>query len=302
MDNPIPDLEKEYGIKARSIAKSKYFYIINTGEHLYRLYPFAGEAEKAQHLYKLNRAALQGGAAVCPMLMTKSGEVAAFFEEQPFIITEVPKGVSPEPEGEDFLKTVSVMAVFHRVMRGFVPDTAAELPYAKGMGTLKYIRGIINRKNKLSEIDKIFCENYEHMYMLAEKAAGTLSACGLECTYCYGTPKEENFIMTRQGRVYLTNWTGIRTGHFLGDLAYMVKRYNKKSVRRDIAYEEIISRYACENPLSAAERTALECILDYPEKYIGILKEYYGRRRPFAPLYVKEKLSKEIAAVNSRRT
>ena len=38
MEMSIPDIESEYGIYPHSIAKSKYFYIINSGGKSYRLY------------------------------------------------------------------------------------------------------------------------------------------------------------------------------------------------------------------------------------------------------------------------
>ncbi len=79
----------------------------------------------------------------------------------------------------------------------------------------------------------------------------------------------------------------------------MIKRYDKKSVLCELTHEQIIKRYTETNELSENETKALKSILSYPEKYILILKEYYGRHRPFAPLCVKEKLTKEINAAKA---
>lgn len=295
MDFPIPELSV-YGITPRSIIKSKYFYIIVSGGKYYRLYPFTQTEEELYTLYRLNTQLCGNGAPVCPMVCTKEGEPFSLYGEDRFILTKAPHGHTPDIENkDDFLGMIKTAAVFHKELRKIpVEGECPPLPYEKGLGTLKHIKGIINRKNKLSEIDKMFCENYPQVFACAQKAAEALNGCGLGQTYAYGCPKEENFIAGLDGKITLTNWNCLKVSHFLADLAYMIKRFDKKNPVPQLSHKDIISRYTAENPLSADELTALYCIMDYPEKYISILKEYYGKHRPFAPLYVKEKLTKEL--------
>ncbi len=174
MEMSIPDIESEYGIYPHSIAKSKYFYIINSGGKSYRLYPFVQGEENAERLFELNTAMCKNGVSVCRMLRTKDGSAFSALDGQLFILTVTPKGREPEPEGEEFLKCISLTAAFHKVLRGFEPpEELVGQTYAKGTRILKHIRGIVNRKNKLSEVDKIFCENYKMMCDLAENASET---------------------------------------------------------------------------------------------------------------------------------
>ncbi|MBQ6555894.1 MAG: hypothetical protein IJL89_11735 [Firmicutes bacterium] len=295
MDLPIPELSV-YGISPRSIIKCKYFYIIVSEGKYYRLYPFTQSEEELRRLYALNTRLCEKGGAVCPIVCTLDGEPFSLFGEDRFILTKVPHGHEPDIENkEDFLKMTETMAAFHKQLRDIpVEGECPPLPYEKGLGTLKHIKGIINRKNKLSEIDKMFCENYPRVFACAQKAAEALDGCGLRQTYVYGCPKEENFILSLNGKVTLTNWNTLKISHFLADLAYIIKRFDKKNPVPQLTHKEILRNYTKTNPLTDDEMTALCGIMDYPEKYIAILKEYYGKHRPFAPLYVKEKLVKEL--------
>ena len=172
-------------------------------------------------------------------------------------------------------------------------------PYNKGLIALKNIKSIINRKNKRNETDKLFLENYSAVFALAQNAADVLSSCGLGCTYAYGAPKEENFIIDPPKTV-ITNWNCLNISHFLEDVAYFLKRYQKKAEPPRLTREQLLSAYTAQNPLSDNENAALECMVDYPAKYIAVFKEYYGKHRPFAPLYVREKIEKELAGIGIR--
>lgn len=295
MDFPIPELSV-YGITPRSIMKSKYFYIIVSGSKYYRLYPFTQTEEEVRRLYALNLQLCESSAPVCPMVCTTEGEPFSLYGEDRFILTRTPHGHTPDIENKsDFLGMIKAAALFHKELRKIpVEGECPPLPYEKGLGTLKHIKGIINRKNRRSEIDRMFEENYARVSACAKKAADALKACGLGQTYAYGCPKEENFIAGIDKRVVLTNWNTLKISHFLADLAYMIKRYDKKNPVPQLSHSEILECYTALNPLAEDELTALCGIMDYPEKYIAILKEYYGKHRPFAPLYVKEKLVKEL--------
>lgn len=297
MDFPIPNLELNYNIKPRSIIKSKYFYIIACGGSLYRLYPFMQDTEQAEILFELsNNLIKNSGVSLCPIISTTEHKVCSEFEQQPFILTIVPKGYEPDlNKKEDFGAMVKLVGAFHNGLRAAPLNTVCPiLPYEKGLHTLANIKKTINRKNKLSEIDKLFCENYSTVYTLAETAADKLSKCNLKCSYAYGNLKEENFVLNTNG-ITLTNWSYLRISHFLTDTAYLIKRYNRKCNAADkMTNDEILECYTEKNPLSDLEATALESIIHYPEKYIDILKEYYGKHRPFAPVYVREKLLKEL--------
>ncbi|MBO5560106.1 MAG: hypothetical protein J6A07_00480 [Firmicutes bacterium] len=298
MDFPIPELSV-YGLSPRSIIKSKYFYIIVSGSGYYRLYPFVQSEEELRVLFSLNKRLYENGTAVCPVVCTQEGEPFSLYGEDKFILTKVPHGQSPDIENKrDFLKMTELAAKFHKELKLIpVSGECPPLPYEKGLGTLKHIKGIINRKNKLSEIDKLFCENYPRVFACAQRAAEALGSCGLAQTYAYGSLKEENFISSLDGRLTLTNWNTLKVSHFLADLAYMIKRYDKKNPVPQLTHGDIIERYAKINPLTDSELTALYGIMDYPEKYIAVAKEHYSRHRPFAPLYVKEKLVKELGNI-----
>ena len=107
---------------------------------------------------------------------------------------------------------------------------------------------------------------------------------------------EENFIINRDGAT-LTNWNCPTVSHFLNDVSYFLKRYFKKAERPLLTKDDIMAAYTAQNPLDDAEERALESVLRYPEKYIFVFKEFYGRHRPFAPLYVREKIDRELAAL-----
>ena len=298
MEQLIPDLESVYGLKPRSVIKSKYFYIISANGRLYRLYPLTDDAEKNQMLAMLTGKCHAVGAPVCPLVKTTDGAELTEFEERSYMLTAVPKGRMPDIQNPaDMLEAAAALGRFHSALRGF-PAENGEIaaPYKKGLIALKNIKSIINRKNKRNETDKLFLENYPAVFALAQNAADVLSNCGLGCTYAYGAPKEENFIIDLQKTV-ITNWNTLNTSHFLEDVAYFLKRYQKKAEPPRLTREQLLSAYTAQNPLSDNENAALECMVDYPAKYIAVFKEYYGKHRPFAPLYVREKIEKELAEI-----
>ncbi|MBQ9519244.1 MAG: hypothetical protein IJR59_05060 [Firmicutes bacterium] len=298
MEQLIPDLETVYGIKPRSIIKSKYFYIISANGRNYRLYPLSGEAEESESLVLINEKLYDAGAPVCPVVKTQDGEGTSVFEEERYMLALTPRGRMPDIQNPaDMLETAAALGYFHRLLRGF--DTGGgeiAAPYTKGLAALKNIKSIINRKNKQNETDKLFLQNYSAVYSLAQNAADTLSNCGLCTTYAYGAPKEENFIINAQKAV-ITNWNSLNISHFLEDTAYFFKRYLKKAEPPRLTKDELLAAYTGQNPLTAAEEDALSCIMRYPAKYIAVFKEYYGKHRPFAPLYVREKIEKELASL-----
>ncbi|MBQ8942765.1 MAG: hypothetical protein IJ062_13140 [Firmicutes bacterium] len=299
MEPLIPDLETVYGIRPRSMIKSKYFYIINSDGRFYRFYPMTEGAEQCGRLAELNRALCGEKISVCPIVKTLDGEDFSVLDEQFFMLTRVPKGRTPALENSaDVLAMAGLLGRFHRGLKKFPVQADKELScdFDKGVRALKNVKSIINRKNRQNEIDKLFLENYPAVLALAENAADTLKDCGLSQTYAYGTPKEENFVISAGG-ITLTNWNSLKTAHFLEDTAYFVKRCFKKVKPPVLEKAVILAAYTNENPLSAAEENVLDCILSYPEKYISVAKEYYGRHRPFAPVYVREKLNKELAAL-----
>lgn len=298
MEKLIPDIETVYGIKPRSVIKSKYFYIISANGRLYRLYPLSDDAEKNAALVRLNAECRALGAPVCPVVKTLAGEAVTLFEECQYMLTLVPRGRTPDIQlPSDMLETAAALGAFHRALKKFpVSDGEIAAPYKKGLAALKNIKSIINRKNKRSETDKLFLENYNAVFSLAQNAADVLSNCGLACTYAYGAPKEENFILNTQGAV-ITNWNSLNISHFLEDTAYFLRRYLKKAEPPRLTRDELLAAYTAQLPLTDTELAALECIMRYPAKYIAVFKEYYGRHRPFAPLYVREKINKELAAL-----
>ncbi|MBR6401146.1 MAG: hypothetical protein IKS17_08015 [Firmicutes bacterium] len=299
MELPIPDMEAVYGIRPRSIIKSKYFYIMTANDGIYRLYPMLCGSAQCGVLACLNEGLCADGTAVCPIVKTLGGESFAELDEQLFMLTRVPAGRAPDINNSaDVLKSAALLGRFHRGLRRFPAECDADIsvPYKKGLAALKNMKSIINRKNKRSETDKLFLENYAAVLALAENAVDTLDGCGLGCTYAYGTPKEENFIINRDGAT-LTNWNCPTVSHFLNDVSYFLKRYFKKAERPLLTKDDIMAAYTAQNPLDDAEERALESVLRYPEKYIFVFKEFYGRHRPFAPLYVREKIDRELAAL-----
>ena len=311
MEQTIPDIETVYGIRPRSVIKSKYFYIISANGGIYRLYPLSKENDKDdegpdsgekddqnEKLVWLYEKLFENNAPICPVVKTLDGEKLTDFEERRYLLTRVPKGRMPDIQNpSDVLEAAAALGAFHKALRDF-PTEGGDIsqPYQKGLAALKNIKSIINRKNKRNETDKFFLENYTAVFSLAQNAADMLAKCGLSPTYAHGTPKEENFIISG-GKNVITNWNCLNKSHFLEDTAYFLKRYFKKADPPKLSKEAVLAAYTAQNPLDDIEREVLNGIMRYPAKYIAVFKEYYGRRRPFAPLYVREKANKELAAL-----
>lgn len=297
MEHQIPDIEADYGIRAVHIIKNKYFYIINAKNAVYRLYPFSQGSEELIKLYEANRLLVSGGAPVYPMLTALDGRLCTEAGEKIFMLTLAQKGREPSPANKSDVRQMLLSAArVHKILRA-CPTEAADTsaPYQKGAAVLTHIRSIINRKNKLSDIDKLFMKNYESALGAAKNAAEAVKSGGLAASCVYGSPKEENFLLS--DRAYITNWNNYKTGLFVNDLAYMIKRFVKKADTPAFTPEEMREIYESENPMSDKERAALDIIFAYPEKYISILKEYYGKHRPFAPVCIMEKLERELRAL-----
>jgi hypothetical protein len=66
-------------------------------------------------------------------------------------------------------------------------------------------------------------------------------------------------------------------------LVYIVKRYLKAGPKGDLPLNEILSAYQTHHPMEDFDFDFFIAMLAYPDKFVKLAKDYYSKKRSFAP-------------------
>ena len=172
---------------------------------------------------------------------------------------------------------------------------AASNPHVRGRADADALNGYkrrILKKGKYSEFDLLFLRTFdENMAALSQwlKATATpafttlLNEAQTQHFVCHNSLKEENILVAPDGTVSIRNFAECAPGHFLFDLAALVKRYMKSLPAVPVPLDEVLDIYHRENPLCDDALAFLRAALIFPDKYIKLCAQYYDRNRTWTP-------------------
>jgi len=184
---------------------------------------------------------------------------------------------------DNFLAIIEELSLMHKhLMRAnFVsPLTkqATSSAYEKNLALLASHKKKIMKAGKYSDFDMLFLDAYEKFapYMLMPEAQS-----GHNSYVCHNLLKEENIYMGK--KPIFTNFVQANFGQQQNDLVYIIKRYLKVGGGADVSLAKILNTYSTANPSEHINHKNFIKLLQYPDKFVKLSKDYYSKKRSFAP-------------------
>jgi len=231
------------------------------------------------------------------LFLSAEGEPFAACEGERFVVTPCPPHrESSFANAEEWWQVVRTVARMHLACKDMelppVPPYAGAVPSARGQAdanALSSYKRRILKKGKYSEFDILFLRTFdEQMAALAQWQAAVAAPdfaaqMGEGRSVCHNLLKEENMLVAADGAVMMRNFSECAPGHFVMDLAALVKRYMKALPSAPVALDEVLALYDRENPLRGESLAFLRAALAFPDKYIKLCTQYYERNRTWTP-------------------
>jgi len=188
----------------------------------------------------------------------------------------------------EFLAVVAVIAQMHAAV-SFAADTppyhAKTTDAGKQLANLSVLKRKLLRTGKFSEFDMLFLKGCDALAGHIEKWAANADAYNpLDNPryFCHNLLKEEN-VYNDNGAIIITNFSECGTGHYLLDLAYLIKRCLKTQPAQLAPLDAVLDTYHRHHPAADFQRDDFNHILLYPDKFVKVTADYYSKKRAFAP-------------------
>lgn len=289
MDTFVQNVAAAFGLVNRSVTREKFGLLCNTDKGLVMLQKVQGTPANIENILF--------GHEIKEYLVANGFEgIDRFFVSQqqlPYHKTGADVFTAARAIRADnadftdktqFLDVVANIGKMHKILAGMTfpaqPKKRAEPPPAqKALGALAVYRKKLMKAGKFSDFDMMFLKGYEKFvpHILQNDILGH------DKYICHNLLKEENIYMQDARTPIFTNFATAGYGHYLSDLVYVVKRYLKANPNGDLPLETIAQTYTTNHPATCFDTKQLKALLQYPDKFVKITKEYYSKKRSFAP-------------------
>ena len=298
MESSISSAALGFGLKYTKIYRDKFGYICATDNGPVRIQ----RPEKSRGYSGFNTADIyfkheikellhKNGLAVGRFLVSSQGTPYFKIGSDCFVATLASNGSNADfTNDEDFLAVVADVAKMHKILQNFdisssknqaaKTNTAA----AKNISTMAQLKRKLLKSGKFSDFDMLFLKGCEQLLPHAEKYANIPTEYLTKGGYiCHNLLKEENIYKTEDGQMLITNFSETGPGHYLFDLAYLIKRRIKSGAIEIMPLEKIIETYKKHHNAKNFDISIFIAILMFPEKFSKISIDYYSKKRTFAP-------------------
>lgn len=308
MDPIVKKIAEGFGIKPKSITKSKYYYIVKTDRASYTLRQVHCSHNLIEEINDIKDVIVNNGFnSVDKYIISEQKKPYFYYDSCNYVLTKA----LPYQELE-LLSTAEVGSAVgclgrcHLITRGYTRESDFDIlaKYESEKNKLFQIKKYISKKSHLSDTDVIFLKNYDYYFNLCEQALSILKNSGYVASevlvsFCHNAFKEDNVLVSNKN-VYITNWEKLSHCHFTKDLSSFINRYVKKiafpfkDTMPTLGVRDIIDIYCDNNPLDDIEMAILRAELVFPEKFISICSDYYNKNRSWTPISVSAQLESII--------
>ena len=307
MESTIASAACGFNIKCTRIFRDKFGYICATDRGPVRLQrpdrsrAFASHSSFA-HLTAEHESALleyitfqhdvkeqlhESGVGVDRFLMSTQGTPYFLQGGECYIASYAqtcPNAVFSAPD--EFLAVVAAVAQMHTAV-AFAEDAppyhAKTADAGKQLANLAVLKRKLLKTGKFSEFDMLFLKGCETLAGHIEKSTANADNPLDNARYfCHNLLKEEN-VYNDNGRIIITNFSECGTGHYLFDLAYLIKRCLKAQPTQTAPLDAVLDTYHKYHPAADFHIDDFYHILLYPDKFVKVTADYYSKKRSFAP-------------------
>ncbi|MCL2575069.1 MAG: hypothetical protein FWE33_01425 [Defluviitaleaceae bacterium] len=292
MEGFINNIAAAFGLSCKTISREKFGNICNTNKGLVRIQKWQANQihtdnilfahEVKEHLVK------QDFDGVDRFFVASAGLPYHKNGDEIFTATVAYNSHKAEfANPQDFLATVASLGEMHKILTNpnftATPKKKLEpVPANKAYDTITSFKKKMLKAGKFSEFDMLFLKGYDKFstHIIAWNALGN-DILGHNKYVCHNLLKEENIHI--EAKPIFTNFVNAGFGHYLHDLVYIIKRYLKAHPMGEIPLADVIKAYKTGNDTQDFDIETFKALLLYPDKFIKISRDYYSKKRSFAP-------------------
>lgn len=205
----------------------------------------------------------------------------------------------------NFLYLIAELGRLHKVLNStYIKDGRSVLrDFNKESEKFVKLKKQVNRNNKKNDIDFMFLKEYNKYEELISKTREDLLYLDYENysqtainlgDICFNSYDENNFLVAENAIIF-NDFSNAKFGVQVNEIAELIYKYFKSCKEEDVKavnINYIIDAYKRNNEVTGRELLILQTILNYPQKYLKNIFNYYGKRRSFVPTETIMKLQK----------
>lgn len=284
---------EQYGLSARSSARTRGALLCHTEKGLLLLKEFSGSEKKLRLQQELLEKLEAQGMKVDSFLENQEGNLVSRDKDNiPYTLRNWYEGRECDPRSrEDILRSIRALARVHTAMR--LPAAEAyrekslEEEYSCHNRELRKIRKFVRSKDPTGPFGSEFLASIQWFLEKGEEALALLEDTSYQALrekawergeVCHGEYNQHNVLMVK-GTEAVTNF-----GHWcfdsqMADLYRFMRKILEKYNWDTALAGEILTAYHRIRPISEAEWENLRVRFAYPEKYWKIANYYYSHNK-----------------------
>ena len=308
MDDLNHQVIRGFGVKAKTVSKHKSFYICNTDRGMMivkQSVSLSTERIGFQHMVKETLYA-GGFENIDRFQLSIDNEPFFVFDGLAYIMTNYISQRETDFGDTQMLREIlKQTALMHKTLADAelscpddftTPSIIPEEEYKHSVRELSALKKRLSKVGQLSDFDVILLKNYSYYLELlrdwerfsAKSDIYTTQQNAIKKRYiCHNLLKEENIIPEQHGKshtLYITNFSECAIGHYVLDLASIIKRHFRASAPGEhMSIQPLIEGYTRYNPLDVSELELLKSILIFPDKFLNICTQYSQKKRTWVP-------------------
>ena len=290
----IPHILEAWGFKAGKILPQRDAFKVHTAQGVFAL-KAVSESSKTLRFYEsvLHYAHFHGFTNFAPYIRTSKGKIGAKFNGQRVLLMPWIDGREIHYHSErEMVAAVETLAHFHRATRGYEPAEGLKLKEKCG----KWLKRLEERADEVEYYTLLAMEKNDEFSRVFSKygswvethAAEAVEALAESEVYhrrvlqnrssveiCHGDPAKRNFILAKNGEMYLIDFESINADLAVIDLWQLFHRMLSRDLWDLKRVKKMLSAYTAINPLGVADLEILAIFLTFPQKLWRLLHAYY---------------------------
>ena len=298
MENFISSAAQGFNFRYTKIYRDKFGHICATDQGLFRIQRAEGRGqpapsadsvvEKILFHHKIKEYLNENGLMSDGFVISAQGTPYFISGDEIFIATPAFAGPNANfADADNFLVVVAHVANMHQLLsQGNIIGGQSRAMFGNDVGRHMESLGSLKKKllksGKFSEFDMQFLRGYEKLAPHIATYVGTDDPLENDRYICHNLLKEEN-IYYEDDRIILTNFSEAGRGHYLFDLAYLIKRHIKANPTEILSLDKVLEVYCASHTSCDFDKSVFHHMLLYPDKFIKVATDYYSKKRSFAP-------------------
>lgn len=290
----IREVLLKWGLAVKKIDQVRDAYKVSTDSGTYALKVINASGKTIRFYYSVMCcAANRGFTDFAGYILTNTGEAYARFKGMRLVLTPWIEGKEIHYHSEsEMIAAVETLAHFHRATRGYRPCERVKVKEKWGRWLDKLRQRAdeveyftLSASKQEDEFDRVLHKSADWLLQQSEGSVAALEdadayyalmkASRATLEICHGDPAKRNFLIDKNGRMYLIDFDSMSADMSVIDLWHLLHRMLSRDLWDFKLVKKLLAAYSAINPLSREEYEVLGIFLTFPEKIWRVLRAYY---------------------------